>query len=206
LAGEDKNELTAPETYTLQGNDYVNFRYPMPEEWKGNDAKIRFTLSGGSAFFRVYLSDGSYNQYDFVAGTIETVIPIPADSKSFLLYGTAGQTVEFTFLGIGAFALPYINWTENGNDHYLQNAYVAFCFLQQYYAYDMPAPDYEINGVQMTAIGVKRLKTQTIRFPALVDPDLLQLIETNMGAGTIGKLSVNLSSRNANATLKYDTE
>jgi hypothetical protein len=206
LAGEDKNELTVPETYTLQGNDYVNFRYPMPEEWKGNDAKIRFTLSGGSAFFRVYLSDGSYNQYDFVAGTIETVIPIPADSKSFLLYGTAGQTVEFTFLGIGAFALPYINWTENGNDHYLQNAYVAFCFLQQYYAYDMPAPDYEINGVQMTAIGVKRLKTQTIRFPALVDPDLLQLIETNMGAGTIGKLSVNLSSRNANATLKYDTE
>ena len=172
MAGEEKNELSAPETYTLQGNNYVNFRYPMPEEWKGNDAKIRFTLSGGYTFFRVYLSDGTYNQYDFVAGTTETVIPIPANSKSFLLYGTAGETLQFTFVGIGAFALPYINWTEDGNDHYLQ----------------------------------KRLKTQTIRFPALEDPDLLKLIETNMGSGTIGKLSVNLSSRNANATLKYDTE
>lgn len=206
MAGEEKNELTAPETYTLHGNNYVPFREPVPDEWKGNDAKIRFTLSGGHTFFRVYLTDGTYSQYDFDAGTTETVIPIPMNTRVFYLYGTEGETVQFTFLGIGAFALPYINWNIDGNDHFLQNAYVAFCFLQQYYAYDMPAPDYEIDGIQYTAIGVKRLKTQTIRFPALTDPDLLQLIETNMGAGTIGKLSVNLSSRNANATLKYDTE
>lgn len=106
----------------------------------------------------------------------------------------------------GEYVLPYVNWIVDGNDHYLQNAYVAFCFLQQYYAYDMPAPKYEINGEQFTAIGVKRLKTQSIRFPVYTDPQLFQSVKTNLGYGTIEKISVNLSSRNANATLKYDTE
>ena len=117
-----------------------------------------------------------------------------------------GFVLLAAILQAGEYVLPYLNWNVDGNDHYLQNAYVAFCFLQQYYAYDMPAPEYEINGEQYTAIGVKRLKTQSIRFPALTDPDMLKLIETNLGNGTIEKLSVNLSSRNANATLKYDTE
>ena len=104
------------------------------------------------------------------------------------------------------YTLPYYNFSIDGNDHILQNAYVAFCLLQQYYAYDMPAPNYAINGVQMVALGVKKLKNQSIRFPALNDPDLVELVKTNLGNGTIEKLSVNLSSRNANATLKYDTE
>lgn len=104
------------------------------------------------------------------------------------------------------FELPYINFIIDGSDHYLQNAYVAFCILQQYYAFDMPAPRYEINGEQMYAYGIKKLKNQTLRFPVLNDPDLVQLVKTNLGNGTIEKLSVNLSSRNANATLKYDTE
>ena len=106
----------------------------------------------------------------------------------------------------GGYALPYVNFNIDGNDHILQNAYVAFCLLQQYYAYDMPAPLYSINGEQMMAQGIKKLKNQSIRFPLLNDPDLVELIKTNLGNGTIEKLSVNLSSRNANATLKYDTE
>ena len=106
----------------------------------------------------------------------------------------------------GQYVLPYYNYVIDSNDHYLQNAYVAFCILQNYYAFDMPAPLYSINGVQMYAQGIKKLKNQTIRFPVLMDPDLLQLVKTNLGNGTIEKLSVNLSSRNANATLKYDTE
>lgn len=103
-------------------------------------------------------------------------------------------------------ALPYYNYVIDSNDHYLQNAFVAFCILQQYYAFDMPAPHYEINGVQMYAQGIKKLKNQSIRFPALTDPDLVELVKTNLGNGVIEKLSVNLSSRNVNATLKYDTE
>lgn len=206
LAGIEQNVLSTPETYTLKGNDYVVFRSPMPEEWKGKDAKLRFVLSGGTAFFRLFLTDGTYSQYDFVAGTTETVISIPTNAREILLYGTSGQTIRFDFVKIGTYGLPYINFSINGSGHRLQNAYVAFCFLQQYYAYDMPAPRYEINGKQMNAQGVKRLKSQTLRFPVLNDPNLVELVKTNLGNGTIEKLSVNLSSRNANATLKYDTE
>ena len=124
--------------------------------------------------------------------------PSAVSKDGFVLLGAINQS--------GGYALPYYNFVIDGNDHILQNAYVAFCLLQQYYAYDMPAPNYEINGVQMVAQGIKKLKNQTIRFPVLTDPDLVELVKTNLGNGVIEKLSINLSSRNANATLKYDTE
>jgi hypothetical protein len=207
LAGIDKNELSAPETYTLHGNDYVPFREPVPDEWKGTDAKMRFTLSSGHTFFRVYLTDGNYNQYDFDAGITETVIPIPMNTRVFYLYGTEGQTVEFTFVGIGAFAIPYGNVRTEYSNHVLQNFFCSFVFLENnYYVFDMPASHYRINGINMIALGTKKLKTQGIRFPLLYDINLNQLIRTTLGDGTIDKLSINLSSRSANATLKYDTE
>lgn len=118
----------------------------------------------------------------------------------------SGQTVDFSVSYCPGLSLPYYNFVIDNNDHNLQNAYLAFYFLQNYYAYDMPARYYSINGVQKYAYGIKKLKNQTLRFPVLNDPDLVQLVKTNLGNGTIEKLSVNLSSRNANATLKYDTE
>lgn len=117
-----------------------------------------------------------------------------------------GFVLLCTILQSGEYTLPYYNFQFNGSDHLLQNAYAAFIFLQRYYAYDMPAPDYSINGVQMVALGTKRLKTQTLKFPTFYDPDTMYLVKTNLGNGAIQKISVNLSSRNANATLKYDTE
>lgn len=105
-----------------------------------------------------------------------------------------------------AYYLGMVNIVDGGVTHKLQNGRVSFAYLQQYYAYDMPAPSYSINGQSKTAQGIKKLKSQTLKFPAYTDPDTLQLIKTNIGNGTIQKLSLNLSSRTANATLKYDTE
>jgi hypothetical protein len=185
------------QTFTsTPGTQLEQFVFPVNE---GDVIIFTNTIAPHGCGIRV--GTQQFNQYS--PGTFEIRIEQSGDLYVFV----SSQNPDPVTVTInGGLVLPYINWQESGNDHYLQNGYVAFCFLQQYYAYDMPAPDYEINGVQFIAIGVKRLKTQTIRFPALVDPDLLQLIETNIGAGTIGKLSVNLSSRNANATLKYDTE
>lgn len=104
------------------------------------------------------------------------------------------------------YKLPYADFQINNSAYRLQNPYAAFIYLQRYYFYDMPATQYRIMGQNYTAIGVKRLKTQTIKFPVLVEPNLINLIKTNLGNGTIQKMSINLSSRNANATLKYDTE
>ena len=101
---------------------------------------------------------------------------------------------------------PYVNFDFDGTDHILQNAWVSFMFFQQYYMFDMPAWSVEINGVQQWVRGIKKLKTQTIKFPVLTEPDMFNLIKTGLGNGAIQKMSVNLSSRNANTTLKYDTE
>lgn len=108
--------------------------------------------------------------------------------------------------GNGGYKLPYVNFRIGVNDHYLQNAYVAFCILQGYYAYDMPASEYKINGEQKTAIGVSRLKTQDVSVAFYRDPEITKIIKTTLGLGHIRKLSVNLSSRNGKATLVYDTE
>lgn len=106
----------------------------------------------------------------------------------------------------GEYKLPYLTITLNNVDHVLQNVYVAFVYLQQYYFYDMPAKVFKYNGVPGQAYGIKKLKMQTLKFPSFTDPKPMQLIKTNLGNGTIQKMSVNLSSRNATATLKYDTE
>lgn len=106
----------------------------------------------------------------------------------------------------GEYKLPYVNFEINFSPHILQNAWVAFMFLQKYYMFDMPARNVQINGVTQMAQGIKKLKTQTIKFPVLTEPDMFNLIKTGLGNGTIQKMSVNLSSRNANTTLKYDTE
>ena len=106
------------------------------------------------------------------------------------------------YINDDSLVLPYLEHDEMR----LQNGYIAFVFLQRYYAYDMPARNYEINGVGQIALGVKKLKTQSLRFPAPQDPDLVKLIKTNLGNGVIDKISVNLCSREANATLRYDTE
>lgn len=102
--------------------------------------------------------------------------------------------------------LPYIDYIYASTHHYLQNAWVAFNYLQRYYRYDMPAKNYEINGATVIAYGTKRLKLQGVKFPAINDLNPLQLIKTNIGTGTIEKLSINLSSRQAQADLRYDTE
>ena len=104
------------------------------------------------------------------------------------------------------FELPYLTIVRSNSYKILQNAYVAFVYLQRYYDYDMPARNYEIDGVSKIAAGTKKLKTQSVIFPLQTDPNIFQLIKTNFGNGTIEKLSVILSSRKATATLKYDTE
>ena len=174
--------------------------------------RIFVTISGDSVFQNDSCSfegNGNYITSVFINQTKEIVLPF--DVQSISLYrGQSGVvnsgSVIVNIVITSELELPYYNWVVESNDHYLQNAYVAFCLLQWYYRYDMPAREYVINNNRYYAVGIKKLKNQTLRFPVLNDPDLVQLVKTNLGNGTIEKLSVNLSSRNANATLKYDTE
>lgn len=92
-----------------------------------------------------------------------------------------------------------------GNGYYLQNGNLSFDYLQQYYLFDLPCEDYKIgeNGTPKHDGGTRRIKTQEVSFPALEDVDLQKLIKTSIGEGQIEKLTINLSSRNGKATLKF---
>ena len=175
-------------------------------------AKYSVGMFGDSVFVEDACSFEENNQWVKTLYRNQTVDIIATHEIEYICFyrgssvvsGTGNVTFVITLYDENE--LPYYNYVIDGNNHYLQNAYVAFCLLQQYYAYDMPAPRYRINGTDMIALGIKKLKTQGIKFPLLHDIDLNQLIKTTLGKGIIDKLSINLSSRNANATLKYDTE
>lgn len=110
--------------------------------------------------------------------------------------------------GTNGMELPFIRRDVDNVTYYLQNGLVAMVNLQpQYWLYDMPARNLIVNGVEVWAYGIQRRKSQTLTFPVGDDdPDLLQLVKTYIGDGQYEKLSINLSSRTAEATLKYDTE
>lgn len=195
----------------VTGQNYLNtIQVSIPA---GSTYRVRAagnaTIYGNS--FWIY-RDGVVTQDYVVMGTPSTFVA--QQNITSIGIGVGGGAIDASgtitlYVDIDngtSYKLPYYNFQIGGADHILQNPYVAFIYLQQYYAYDMPAYNYSINGVSQYAYGIKKLKTQTLKFPLLTDPDLVQLIKTNLGNGTIEKLSVNLSSRNANATLKYDTE
>lgn len=93
------------------------------------------------------------------------------------------------------------------NDIIMQNGYASFVFLHQYlYIYDLPAKNVKINEVNQQVLGIQKNKKQTVVYPSMYDPDIKKLVVTNLGNGQIEKISINLSSRNNEIVLKYDTE
>lgn len=108
--------------------------------------------------------------------------------------------------GVGH-SLPFIERTIGNITYINQNGLLAFIDLQPtYYVYDLPAYQIRMNDEQGVAYGITREKKQTLRMPVVDDPNPTQLIKTYLGNGQVEKISVNLSSRNANVTLMYDTQ
>jgi len=87
----------------------------------------------------------------------------------------------------------------------LQNAYCAFVYMQRYYLYDLPASRYRI-GERSEQYAYKTIKSkiQEVSFPCPTDPDMKKLVKTFIGFGQLDKLTINLSSRNGKATLKFE--
>lgn len=103
--------------------------------------------------------------------------------------------------------LPFVSRTIDGIDMTLQNGIMSWVYLHpNFYVYDLPAYNVEINDQTAYANSVDRKKKQTVEFPTVDDIDPLKLIKTNLGTGAVDKISVNLHSRLNKVTLKYDTE
>lgn len=145
-----------------------------------------------------FAADGNEHQ-------ISVTIPAAANAVGFLANGSVSVTSMQLVLTNG-YNCPFVSVTYGGNTLEAQNGYLAFTdLLPKYWVDDLPATDVTINGSSVTASGTKRIKTQDITAPAGdTDPDPNNLIRTNIGDGEIKTMSINLSSRAAKYTLRYD--
>lgn len=105
------------------------------------------------------------------------------------------------------YELPFVEREVDGAELRLQNGYLSWITLQPtYYTYDLPSKNVVINNSTYTADGTSKKRKQNVKFPSLDSIDTKKLVKTFLGNGQIEKISVNLSSRINEVTLKYDTE
>lgn len=89
----------------------------------------------------------------------------------------------------------------------VQNWWASITYLMpNFLSSDLPAWNYSFNDWVYRAKGIQRSKKQQLPIPVgNTQPDLMKLVRTGIGDGQIDKMSINLASRMANTTLKYDT-
>lgn len=190
--------------------------YGIRPECVGRAAVLTFVpySTGGTGTGLIVFYDSSgvviSTQGNFTAdGTtkqINVTIPTAATAIGLTVTGTVSASV-YRLNVPSQYELPYIKTSVNGNNYFLQNGYLAFINLQpSYWTYDLPARQVEINGSTYYANGIERKKKQTLTYPMYDDPNPVQLVKTYIGSGEIDKISINLLSRSAKTTLKYDTE
>lgn len=99
---------------------------------------------------------------------------------------------------------------ENGRSYELtaQNWYASWPYLVDFYKYDMPAynVDVDVWAEPYNVNRIKRCMTHSIELHTAEDPDELQLITTQLGNGHIEEASVNLDTRLAEIKLSYEPE
>ena len=105
------------------------------------------------------------------------------------------------------YELPIVERNVDGADLRLQNGYLSWITLQpNYYLSDLPAKKVVINKTDYEVTETSRKRKQKVKFPTLETIETKKLVKTYLGNGQIEKISVNLSSRINEVTLKYDTE
>lgn len=195
------NTLTMP-TFTIRPelSDKVGF------------LNLNASISAGGSY-KVVFYDSANNviseQWSIsTPGTQRLQLIIPANAAKIGLRAAGTVSASFYNLEVpGNYELPFVQRQLDGVDYYLQNGYMAFALLQpNFWTYDLPARMAEINGNTIFANGVERKKKQNINFPTTGTPNPMQLIKTEIGTGQIDKMSINLHSRSAKTTVKYDTE
>ena len=147
------------------------------------------------------------------AGKIEeiNISSITTDVDYMLLNPSAisedGFALFAAVLDGGQYKLPFVERNVDGADLRLQNGYLTWItLLPNYYVYDLPAKQVVINNEEIEVMQTSRKKKQKLKFPSIEDIDTSKLIKTYLGNGQIEKITVNLSSRINEVTLKYDTE
>lgn len=195
-------------------NGMMTPEYPLNAMAAGARVSLRVYGEGNTlaeVFFRT--SDGivATGVYFYANGTaVETALTVPEGATALAFYAMGNAYAHlwvYSMSTAGANAIAYSEQSVNGVRYTMQNGLLAFCDLQpKYWRYAMPAPKIKINGLVTTALTQSRRKVQEIRYPSPVVVDEKKLVKTFVGNAEISKLSVNLLSETATATLKHETE
>lgn len=133
-----------------------------------------------------------------------TVKNISTDINLMLLAASSFSQDGFAMLSVNN-QMQVINYNIS-QGYFIQNGMLSFTYLEKNYLnYDLPCWYYKEgdDGGSEYAQSIKKTRVQDVTFPTLADPDLFELIKTNVGNGEIQKMSINLSSRSAKVTLAY---
>ena len=178
------DKVDMPERYTFEWMDEVT------EFFKGYDIEM---VSG-------YVTEGKKEEIN--------ISSITTDIDYILLNPDEISKDGFAMLAVKNGKVLYDSFYKDGNRHNLQNGTFAMVNLQpQFWVYGLPASRIRINGDDVATVDISRKKKQTVTFPMGENtPNVNALIRTYLGDGKIEKLSLNLLTRAAKTTLKYETE
>lgn len=191
--------------YTFQKNSYSYDKQETPET-------IRFTYT--DSVTDVFIGKPIKILSTFVQpGKIEEVnVSVFNPDLDYMLLNPA-EVSNDGFALLTAEALPSgykVPYTEVAIDDIIyrtQNGSLSyFELIPRYHIYDLPGHEINMNGSQFHGtVRLKRLKKQSlwISYPSDLTP--YELIQTNEGLGFIEKMSINLTSRRIDLSLRYDT-
>lgn len=109
----------------------------------------------------------------------------------------------------GTFQVPFVDLDLGYPNIFeeIQNGYASMIYAAgQYWKHHLPAESVYLNLATITATSIRKNRLQEITFPTPEDFDPVELITTSEGDAKVGKISENLSSGAANATLKHELE
>lgn len=109
----------------------------------------------------------------------------------------------------GNYRIPYIEADMGSNQEVvLQNGFLSWLYLHpKFHTFDKPTNNVNLNNVEGFLLdNTTREKKQDIEFPVLQTIDPVQLITTQLGSGKIFKMTIDMTSYFAKATIKHDTQ
>lgn len=161
---------------------------------------------------------GEYNKRGDLASMatpVTNTITFVAPSSSFGLYfrsGNTGYTNSVKIVSItggNAYEINYETLAQDGIAYDVQNYHLSLEYLlPMFWKYNLPCSQASFNGQAAISTSLlQKNRTQQVKFPvgAKQEPDAELLVRTDVGDGSIRKMSVPLSSRVATANLKQDT-
>lgn len=219
LLGIDRNWLRIGNTYTPTNATYPSMVLYADAAGTEITLTLECTNTSGQPQGIEYglVQDNENNKLGNIpsdATAITSTITIVAPSSEIELYfhttgNYTGSVKIKDIVGGGTYDGQRTYLYESGIPYLVQNYHLSLQYLlPMFWAYALPCQYASFNGEQAIATSlVERNKTQLVKYPLgnSLDTDPEKLIKTNVGIGSIRKLTVPLSSRVVTATLKQET-